>query len=109
MIVARHHIPARVRGTAAAIVLAMLPFAAVGQDSAAGRSLYLTHCASCHGEDGRPMMGGAPDFTRSEGLFQADVVLSDAIRSTRVIEHGFEGLLSEQDIQDIIAYLRDFF
>ena len=94
---------------AASIALAVLPLAAAGQDAGSGRSLYLTHCASCHGEDGRPMMGGAPDFSRGEGLFQSDAVLYDSIRSTRIIEHGYEGLLDERQIYDIIAYLRDFF
>lgn len=50
-----------------------------------GRSIYLTICASCHGNDGKGLPRFAPPLVRSEW------VLGDTRRLTLILLHGLEG------------------
>jgi len=51
----------------------------------AGRQLYLTTCAGCHGTDGKGLPRFAPPLTES------DWVLGDEKRLSLIILHGIEG------------------
>ena len=53
----------------------------------AGRQLYLTTCAGCHGSDGRGLPRFAPPLVRS------DWVLGDEKRLALILLHGMEGPL----------------
>ncbi|HZB14124.1 MAG TPA: c-type cytochrome [Chryseolinea sp.] len=53
----------------------------------AGRQLYLTTCAGCHGSDGR----GLPRF--APPLVESDWVLEDEKRLALILLHGMEGPL----------------
>ena len=75
-------------------------------DMIKGGNLYATHCAACHGVSGVSMMPGAPSFARGEGLLQADLALLVAIKSGKNVMPAFQGVLSDRDILDVIAYLR---
>ena len=83
-----------------------------------GAEVYGGTCIACHGEKGKGEIPGVPDFTSAKGpLAQSDVVLLDHIIN------GFESLgsdmampelggdedLTEQDIKNVIAYLRAAF
>ena len=77
-------------------------------DPEQGRSIYETHCGMCHGDDGRGMVPGAPDFGRGQGLFVAD---TDIVRKLRAGFGGmpaYEGLLREQQLLDVVAFIRTF-
>ena len=50
-----------------------------------GRNLYLTVCASCHGNDGKGMSRFAPP------LFRSEWVLESPERLSRILLHGMEG------------------
>lgn len=52
---------------------------------AAGRQLYLTTCAGCHGTDGQGLARFAPPLTGS------DWVLGDEKRLSLIVLHGIEG------------------
>ena len=52
---------------------------------ARGRNLYLTVCASCHGNDGKGMSRFAPPLLRSEW------VLGSPERLSKILLHGMEG------------------
>lgn len=71
-----------------------------------GGAIYSKHCMNCHGDNGIGMMPGTPNFARGEGLFKPDTELATAIRGGRTVMPAFEGLLSESEIFDVIAYLR---
>ena len=86
--------------------LAMLPNHALAADMANGRSLYMAHCSGCHGDRGVSFMPQAPNFARGEGLAQPDPVLIDKIRAGKNAMPPFFGILSDRQIQDIIAYTR---
>lgn len=75
-------------------------------DLAKGKKLYQDHCASCHGESGKPVMLNTPDFTRGEGLQTTDSQIVDSIEIGKRQMPGFQGLLSRDELSDIVIYLR---
>jgi mono/diheme cytochrome c family protein len=86
-------------------------------DAAHGAPLYKRYCAGCHGEDGR---GGAHTFMpHIQNLTKKDYIefIPDGFLFTVIAEGGeavgksdympaWQGTLSEQDIKDVIAFIR---
>lgn len=77
-------------------------------DPRTGAKLYNMHCSSCHGPKGQGTMPGAPDFGRDRTLFAADHVLVEVIEQGRGVMPAYRGLMSTQDILDVIAHVRTF-
>ncbi|MBI3479757.1 MAG: cytochrome c [Nitrosomonadales bacterium] len=71
-----------------------------------GAQVYATHCASCHGLSGISVMMGAPSFAKNEGLMSPDSALLISIRGGKAAMPAYRGVLNDQDILDVIAYLR---
>ena len=97
------------RHVKAALMVALLALAsasALAADVNKGRKLYASHCAGCHGSDGVPAMPGAPNFKRAEGMLRPDVQLLNGIKAGKGAMPGFFGILKEQEILDVIAYMR---
>jgi cytochrome c6 len=90
----------------AAAALALTSLAAGAADVQRGASLYSTHCASCHGANGMPVMPGTPNFRRFDSLLRPDTLLMQSIRSGKGMMPGFVGVLKDREILDVIAYLR---
>lgn len=80
--------------------------AASGGDVYNGQEVYRTHCRSCHGQSGAGEVGNAPDFTIGEGLLQSDLSLMKAISDGKGVMPGYRAVLSEQEILDVISYMR---
>jgi cytochrome c6 len=80
--------------------------AAHAADTQKGRQLYITYCATCHGESGRSTMAGAPNFDRGESMLRSDASLLAAIRAGKNANPAFQGILKDREILDVIAYLR---
>ena len=86
-------------------------------DAAHGATLYKRYCRGCHGEDGR---GGAHTFMpHIENLTRKDYIefIPDGFLFTVIAEGGvavgksgympaWQGTLTEQDIKDVIAFIR---
>jgi mono/diheme cytochrome c family protein len=76
-------------------------------DSANGASVYALNCAACHGEDAA---GGAvgPTLVSAELKAQDDDFYRQVILKGRsgTAMPAWEGRLSEQEIEDVIAFLR---
>ena len=87
------------------LVLGAIRIAAAA-DINKGGQFYGLHCANCHGATGIPVMPGLPNFQRSEKLLQADVMLLTSIRRGKNAMPAFAGILRDQEIMDVIAYLR---
>ena len=79
---------------------------ALAADPKHGGEIYNKQCVNCHGERGRPNMPGVPDFARGERLMQSDIDLIKSIGRGKGMMPSYQGLLSEKDITDVIAYLR---
>jgi len=81
-------------------------FPLAASDLANGGKLYRAHCAKCHGGNGKSVMAGVPDFDRPGSLMQSDQSLLPRIQSGKRACPGYRGILSEQEIFDVIAFIR---
>lgn len=92
------------------VVIAILAVAWSSPGTAAdrnnGRAIYEMHCVGCHGEGGNPVDPTVPSFANGDGLFMMDSELVDRIRQGNQTMPAFRGLLSDQEIRDVISYLR---
>lgn len=95
---------ARLLGAALAAGALSLPAAAA--DVFTGRQTYAMHCAACHGPAGLAVMPGAPNFARGDRLMQPDTALLASIRAGRNAMPAFAGVLRDQEILNVIAFLR---
>jgi len=91
---------------AAALVAASFSAEVHAADSIKGRQLYNANCAICHGPSGRSAMPGAPNFDRGEGMLKPDLILLSAIRTGRNAMPAYQGILTDRDIMDVIAFVR---
>lgn len=89
-----------------AVLAASLSSSLYAADTFKGRQLYSSNCAVCHGQNGRSMMPSAPNFDRGEGVMKPDFALLASIRSGKNAMPAFQGILSDRDIMDVIAYVR---
>lgn len=80
-----------------------------------GQPLFEKHCMECHGRtgDGRGPVGyylavEPADFLSIESRMKSDSelisIIKDGIRSDEM--HGWEKILSDQDIHDVLSYIR---
>lgn len=88
-----------------AVLMVACGVTAHAADPGKGAALYGTHCTSCHGSNGEGTPG-MPDFKRSQALMKPHKSLFDAIKLGKGIMPGFNGLLKDEQIDDLIAYLR---
>ena len=88
------------------MLLAFLGSSAQAADIPNGSRLYATHCTSCHGGPGVKAAPGSPSFERGQGMMRPDFMLMELTRVGKNAMPGYQGLLSNRDILDIIAYLR---
>lgn len=80
-----------------------------------GAKIYGETCVACHGENGAGAFPGVPDFTATNGrLNKTDAILVDHIDNgfesplsdMAMPERGGNEELTEQDIKDVLCYLR---
>ena len=88
------------------VLAAAIATPAAASDVGKGQNIYRKHCSICHGNNGKAVMAGAPDFNRGRGLFKSDHDLLKRIQTGRNACPAYRGILSEQKIFDVIAYIR---
>jgi len=92
---------------AAPVLLAILAAApASAAPPGPGSATYAEHCAHCHGPEGRPELPGTPDFTLGNGLGKSDPALMEAIRHGLGTMPGFDGAIDNEDLIDVLYYIR---
>jgi cytochrome c6 len=90
-------------------LLVSMPNALAG-NAFAGQSIYNSHCAGCHGGDGRGVMAGTPSFQAgSPALAKPDFRLKELIQKGKGVMPAFKNILKEDQIYDVIAHLRTFY
>jgi cytochrome c6 len=77
-------------------------------DPFSGSNLYVLHCASCHGGDGRGEIAGTPSFRGGRLMSMSDSDLKNTVRTGRNLMPSFRGLLEEYQIDDVVSYIRTF-
>jgi cytochrome c6 len=75
-------------------------------DTNKGAEIYSKYCTACHGVSGISVMPDAPNFAKNEGLMNPDRTLLITIQSGKSAMPAYRGVLSDQDILNVIAYLR---
>lgn len=98
------------RRTTIAFALAMLSasVSTLAANIGEGQRIYQMHCLGCHGAGGQSAIPTAPNFARSERLMQPDTALMMSIKAGKMTMPSFNGILRDQQILDVIAYLRTF-
>lgn len=91
--------------------LMILTMASVGfaMDPENGAKIYSKHCVNCHGAGGQSMDPLTPNFSQGEGLRKPDGILMNSIRSGKKMMPAYQGILKEQEIYDVLSYVRSFF
>ena len=87
--------------------LTALPFEGQPLDVGRGLNLYIKFCLQCHGDAFGAGGGALPDLTHSsEGVFKnhKEIILNGMLSSNGM--PGFEGRLTEQDVDDIGHFLK---
>lgn len=101
------------RHVIAKVLLCMAPVLNAGPVAAAdtgnGGAIYAMNCQICHADDGQGLVADAPNFRHGDNLIKPDMELFNSISSGKGMMPAFRGMLSEQDILDVISYLRNIY
>lgn len=92
--------------TALLVAAVAAPGAALAANVVEGQRIYNQHCIGCHGPGGNSAIPNAPKFARGERLMQPDMILLASIKAGKMTMPSFNGILRDQEILDVIAYLR---
>lgn len=68
-----------------------------------GKDIYRVYCVNCHGADGSLSTNGAIDLTRSRLPMEGRI---DIIKNGRVTMMGFDGVLTDAQIDSVASYSR---
>lgn len=74
-----------------------------------GRPIYYKYCFDCHESSGSTPMLNAPNFKKREGLMATDQQLLAIIKNGKGIMPGYNGILKDEQIMDVITYIRNIF
>jgi mono/diheme cytochrome c family protein len=77
-------------------------------DPFAGSAIYADHCVSCHGGDGSGEVAGTPSFRGGALMSKGEFELRDRVRTGKDLMPGFGGILTEEQIDDVVTYIRTF-
>ena len=91
------------------VFLFCTPLAAYAGNPMVGAGLYSAHCVKCHGGNGRATMAGTPDLIVHQLISKSNHQLISTIKNGKGIMPAYQGLLTEQQLDDILAYLKTFF
>lgn len=91
------------------VALMLTMGATVAGDPAKGRGLYATRCAGCHGPNGLPTMPEIPNFTMGQGLMKSDLEIMSFVKKGKGVMPAFEGVITDEEILDVIAHIRTLF
>jgi cytochrome c6 len=89
-----------------AVLAAVISTSAFAGDTFKGQKVYAANCSICHGQDGRGVMPGTPNLATPEAVMKPDFTLLASIRAGRNAMPAYQGILSDRDIMDVIAYVR---
>ena len=77
-------------------------------DPFAGSAIYAEYCVNCHGGDGAGEIAGTPSFRGGNLMMKSNIELINRIRNGKDLMPSFAGVLSEEQIDDVVTYIRTF-
>lgn len=100
------------RAVVLAGALALAGTATLSAQAPDGKALYLKHCRACHGAQGTPSAAmvkamKVPTIDQASMAAQSDEAVLGVIKTGKKAMKGFEGKLSPQEMQAMVAYLRE--
>ncbi len=96
-------------GIIVALVLVMSPAPIFAGSPHDGQKLYTQYCSSCHGTTAKNRAPGVAKIRRGAGLMRTDI---DIVRRIERGNRGcpsYRGIIRENDLLDIVAYLRTLY
>ena len=75
-------------------------------EEGSGAAIFKQNCAACHGETGKPVLPGAPNFSMGERLGKTDEALLKSVKNGVLAMPGFTSTLSDVQIKAVLAYIR---
>lgn len=87
-------------------LLLAVPGSAMALDLARAKANYDRYCAACHGFNGMSVMPDTPHLRMNQGLLQQDMQLLTKLKQGGARKPPMQGVLSDQDLLDIITYTR---
>jgi mono/diheme cytochrome c family protein len=101
--------PANLPGTDATPAFAILSYPARLPSSAVGQPLYQTHCAKCHGEEGKGVVPGARNFTDLDYMRgETPASFYAAVTEGRGEMPSFRDMLTSDERWDVVFYMWRF-
>lgn len=88
--------------------LSVMADRAIAADERKGREVYEIHCAGCHGVDGVSLDPLVPNFADGDALVLMDAELFQRIGDGKETMPAFRGILSSEEMRNVIAYIRTF-
>jgi mono/diheme cytochrome c family protein len=96
------------RGLYVLSLLVLMEAASHATEITKGSDLYTAHCAACHGALGISNMPNVPSFAfgYGESLMKSDLQLFNIISKGMNAMPLYQGILTDQEITAVIAYVR---
>jgi len=102
-------LPASLPGSTATPAFTLLSYPARLPSAALGQPLYQTHCASCHGTDGRGVMPGARNFNDLDYMRgEAPASFYAAVTEGRGEMPSFQEVVTSDERWDLVLYMWRF-
>ena len=90
-----------------ALAMLALPLASFAADAAA--DLFKSKCAMCHGPDGKGKMAGTKDLGSAEVQKASDPDLIATVTNGKPPKMpAYKGKLTDDQIKDLVKYVRSF-
>lgn len=87
-------------------LLALAAMAAGAADLVRAKQNYDRFCAACHGFNGMSVMPDAPNLRLNAGLMQPDISIVTKLKAGSAKKPPFVGLMSDQELFDVVTYTR---
>lgn len=89
-----------------ALLLSLLATPVAANDQVKAKQNYDRFCAACHGFNGISVTPDAPNLRMNQGLLQSDLQIIQKLKMGSARKPPMMGLLSDQELQQIIIYTR---
>ena len=90
------------------IFLQLVEVPVFAEDMEKGREIFLQKCMGCHGDAGEGKLPGQPNFKEGEIFSKSQSALFDIVRDGKGVMPSFGGLLTDEDIRNVVAYVKNF-